>query len=309
MMLRGSLPLQSSEVECEAPHSTGRKGPAFSVPAGACDCHMHIFDAKAPFAPGPVLTHGDATVEHYRQLQRRLRIERCVLVQPSGYGRDNRVLLRGLQSLGNSACGVAVIDPSATQSELEVLRAAGVVGVRFNLVQAGATSEQMLEDVARLIRPFGWHIQLHAHPVDLLNLADRLTALPVPVVIDHFARINAEPAMSDRVKAVLLRMMGSGNVWMKMSAPYIASPDSKAYEDLDDFVRHLAGERLDRLVWGTDWPHVTESSKPDDAVLINLLARWLSEDEIRVVLVENAARLYHFTSGGPDRPAPAGADR
>lgn len=84
---------------------------------------------------------------------------------------------------------------------------------------------------------------------------------------------------------------------------YIASPDSKAYEDLDGFVRHLAGDRLDRLVWGTDWPHVTESSKPDDAVLINLLARWLSEDEIRLVLVENAARLYRFTLNTAARSA------
>lgn len=305
MMLRGSLPSHSCDLECEAPHSTGLKGPAFSVPAGACDCHMHLFDTKAPFAPGPVLTHGDATVDHYRQLQRRLHIERCVLVQPSSYGRDNRVLLRGLRALGNSARGVAVIDPSATPTELQVLHAAGVVGVRFNLVQAGATSEQMLEEVAGLIHPFGWHIQLHAHPADLLSLADRLTALSVPVVIDHFARINVEPAMSDRVRDLLLRMLGSGNVWMKMSAPYIASPDSNAYEDLDDFVRHVAGERLDRLVWGTDWPHVTESSKPDDAVLINLLARWLSEDEIHVVLVENAARLYHFTSDGGGTPLPS----
>ena len=72
----------------------------------------------------------------------------------------------------------------------EVLRAHGVVGVRFNLVQAGATDESMLEHVARLIDPLGRHIQLHLVPADLIRLADRLMALPVPIVLDHFARLN-----------------------------------------------------------------------------------------------------------------------
>lgn len=284
------------ELAAQAPHTTGINPPGFRVPPGACDCHMHIFDTSLPFAPGPVLTHADAAVEDYRLLQSRLRLERNVIVQPSSYGRDHRVLLRSLRASRGLAKGVAVIDPSATPEELEVLRAHGVVGVRFNLVQAGATDESMLEQVARLVQPLGWHIQLHLAPADLHRLADRLMALPVPIVLDHFARLHVDASQAEAVEATVSRMLRSSRVWLKLSAPYIASPRSSAYEDLDGFVRRLASTHLDRLLWGTDWPHVTEADKPDDAVLMNLLPRWLGEDEIRQVLVRNPEALYGFPS-------------
>lgn len=282
------------EVATQAPHTTGINPPAFQVPPGACDCHMHIFDTSLPFAPGPVLTHADASVEDYRLLQSRLLLERNVIVQPSSYGRDHRVLLRGLRACKGLAKGVAVIDPFATPEELGVLRAHGVVGVRFNLVQAGATNESMLEDVARLVEPLGWHIQLHLAPSDLIRLADRLMALPVPIVLDHFARLNVDALLAGEVEATVSRMLRSNRVWLKLSAPYIASPRSSSYEDLDSFVRRLAASHLDRLLWGSDWPHVTEADKPDDAVLMNLFSRWLSEDQIRQVLVRNPKVLYGF---------------
>lgn len=283
-------------ADAAAPFSAGTEGPGFPVPAQACDCHMHLFDNALPFAGEGVLKHGDATPQDYRALQRRLHLQRNVLVQPSSYGRDHRVLLAGLRALGPSARGVAVIDPSATRAELEELHAAGVVGVRFNLVQAGATHESMLEDVARLVQPFGWHIQVHAHPQDLLRLSQRLVALPVPVVIDHYARFHVEPEHAGAIAARMSWLLGSRRVWLKLSAPYIADPRSSTHEGLGDWVRQLAHRHLDRLVWGSDWPHVTEPSdaKPDDAVLMDLLASWLSEDEIQRVLVDNPARLYGF---------------
>lgn len=259
---------------------------------------MHLFDNALPYVGEQVLRHGDATAQDYRKLQSRLHLQRNVLVQPSSYGRDHRVLLAGLRELGSTARGVAVIDSSATRVELEELQAAGVVGVRFNLVQAGATNEDMLEDVARLVQPFGWHIQVHAHAQDLLRLGQRLVALPVPVVIDHYARLNVKPNRSSEIAALMSWLLDSQKVWLKLSAPYIAAPDSLAYEELGDWVRQLAYRHLNRLVWGSDWPHVTEPShaKPDDAVLMGLLARWFSEDEIHCVLIDNPTRLYGFKS-------------
>lgn len=284
----------ASGEAAQAPHTTGIDPPVFSVPEGACDCHMHVFDSSLPFAPGRVLRHSDASMGDYRLLQARLGLARHVIVQPSSYGRDHRVLLQGLRASRGRARGIAVIDPSATAQELEVLRAHGVVGVRFNLVQAGATDDSMLEDVARLTQPLGWHIQLHLGTADLVRLADRLLALPVPIVLDHFARVHADASLADQAEATAWRLMRSGKAWLKLSAPYIASPRSSGYEDLDGFVQRLAGNHLDRLLWGTDWPHVTEPRKPDDAVLMNLLGRWLSQDEIQQVLATNPAMLYGF---------------
>lgn len=255
---------------------------------------MHVFDPDLPFAPGPVLQHGTASIDDYRALRRRLQVDRHVIVQPSSYGRDHRVLLRGLRASKGIAKGIAVIDPAVTSEELEVLRAHGVVGVRFNLVQAGATDESMLERVAAIIKPLGWHLQIHVSPLDLIGLANRLMSLPVPIVLDHYARVNVDPHSARDVKRTIMAMLGTERVWLKLSAPYIASPEASAYEDLDGFVQRLGTSHLERLVWGTDWPHVTESTKPDDAVLMNLLMRWFSEDEMQQLLVTNPERLYGF---------------
>ena len=275
-------------------------GPAapFDMPAGACDCHMHLFDPALPFAPGALLRPAEASVAQYRRLAGRLGIERNVLVQPSSYGRDHRVLLAGLRRLGGSARGVAVIDPHASPAELQVLRDHGVVGVRFNLVQAGATTLDMLEPVARRIEPLGWHIQLHVRSTELVGLTDRILALPVPLVIDHFARVHADGVAAGPVEDTVARLLASRKVWLKLSAPYIAAPGLEPAAALDGFVRRLADASPDRLVWGTDWPHVTEPDPPDDAALMQRRARWLSPGERQRVLVDNPARLYRF-------PAPA----
>ena len=204
------------------PYSTGEGPPSFDIPAGACDCHMHLFDTRYPFAGKTALTHGEATAGDYQKLKRRLGTSRCVVVQPSGYGLDHRALVGGLNALGDSSRGVAVVTPDAADHELDLFSASGIVGTRFNLVQRGATDESMLEAVAARAKPLGWHIQLHLRSADLVRLADRLSQLPVPVVLDHFARIGTNEAPPKRVYAQLYRLMDTGNVWLKLSAPYIA---------------------------------------------------------------------------------------
>ena len=276
-------------------HSGGSSRPDFEVPAGACDCHMHLFDTRFPFADGALLTHGDAAADDYRALQRRLGLSRNVIVQPSSYGRDHRVLLAGLRKFGAAARGVAVVGPDVSEAELSELQAARVVGTRFNLVQHGATGEAMLEAVAARVRPLGWHVQVHLHSADLLRWSDRLASLPVPVVIDHFARVHADPALSVQVQERIDRLLATGRVWMKLSAPYIASGEVADGGDLGPFVRRLAQRRPDRLLWGTDWPHATEARKPDDAQLMNLLPAWIPDARLRErVLVDNACQLYGF---------------
>jgi predicted TIM-barrel fold metal-dependent hydrolase len=256
---------------------------------------MHLFDTRLPFAAGAPLVHADASIEDYRHLQRRLGLVRNVVVQPSSYGSDHRVLLAGLSALGPAARGIAVITPDVSDEELSVLHASGVAGARFNLVQQGATDESMLEAVARRIESMGWHIQLHLHAHDLLRLADRLAELPVPIVLDHFARVQADATLAGEVSNRVERLLETGRTWLKLSAPYIASANAPTYADLDTFVQRLLQRHPDRLVWGSDWPHVTETAKPDDAQLLELLARWVPDEGLRKrILVNNPQQLYGF---------------
>lgn len=76
----------------------------------------------------------------------------------------------------------------------------------------------------------------------------------------------------------------------------MAVPDGNADSSrLGEFVQSVVERYPDRLVWGTDWPHVTEATKPDDAVLMNLLARWIPDEGVRnTILTANASNLYQF---------------
>src|SRR5882724_11010745 len=121
------------------------------MPADACDCHHHIYDSRFPIAPSATLKPGDAKVPDYRLLQKRIGTTRSVVVQPSTYGTDNSCTLDGMAQLGASSRGVAVVDTSVTDAELKRLNGLGIRGIRFNLVQSGATTVEMLEPLSKRV--------------------------------------------------------------------------------------------------------------------------------------------------------------
>lgn len=287
--------MNESEAGIAVPFSAGRLPPDMAVPNGACDCHMHLFDGRYPFSSEATLVHESASVDDYLLLRQRLGLSRCVLVQPSSYGLDHTVLLAGLKQLESSARGIAVVTPELDDQILQQLNGHGVIGARFNLVQHGATQETMLEQVAERIRGFGWHLQLHLLSQDLLRLAERIESLNVPVVLDHFARVATEPSSSDEVTNTVLSLMETDRVWVKLSGAYIASSTRAGYVDLDGFVSQILARHPGRVVWGSDWPHVTETHKPDDAKLMSLLNRWAPDPQVlQTILVDNPKRLYGF---------------
>src|SRR5262245_21979311 len=93
--------------------------PKLKTPAGACHCHMHFFDSRFPLAEKARRKEKDATVAEYREVQRRLGLQRVVVVQPTAYGRDNRCTLEAIAQIGPDARGIAVVDTSVTDAELE----------------------------------------------------------------------------------------------------------------------------------------------------------------------------------------------
>jgi predicted TIM-barrel fold metal-dependent hydrolase len=278
------------------PFSAGESRPLTTLPVLACDCHMHVFDSTRMPVAGAVVTPPTASIDDYRKLQARLGSSRHVLVQPSTYGTDNSLMVSVLERNRDTARGIAVVDESVTDAELDLLNDAGVVGIRFNQVQAGATRLEMLQALAARISRLGWHIQLHLTGEQLVEAAQPLLALDIPIVLDHYARIYHVPGIASEVGKNLLRLMESGRVWLKLSAPYLSSQsDQPPYPDLAQTVATLCQRFSDRLVWGTDWPHATEEDKPDDAKMVDWLSDLMPSPELRLrVFAENAAKLYRF---------------
>ncbi|MHA7601185.1 amidohydrolase family protein [Alicycliphilus sp. T452] len=282
------------------PFSAGRQRPRAVPPAGACDCHVHVYDGRYPAAPGAKLLPPDASARDYRALQRRMGTTRAVLVTPSTYGTDNRCMLDGLAALGPQARGVAVVTGDESDAELQRLHGAGVRGVRLNLSLGVSGTADMLEPLARRIAPLGWHLQLLMAPDLLAAQAGVLRRLPVPLVFDHFGRI-APGAQGQAAHALLLELLQGGRAWIKLSGGYIVSA-LHTVEDpaLDPLAASYLRCAPGRVLWGSDWPHATASAglqpMPDDARQIDRLHDWLRLAAVspQRVLVDNPQALYGF---------------
>lgn len=282
--------------EYQYAHSAGVQKPSFSVPSAACDCHMHIIDSQYPTVANAHHTHDTASLTDYLKLQKRLGMSRMVIVQPSFYGFDHGVLISALNDAGSIARGIAVVTPEVEQQELEWLAENQIVGVRLNLVQYGATDLSMVSSLAKRLNKLGWHLQVHMPPNMLVHNVDFLLHLNVDVVVDHLASINVVGANSKAVAKTMARLLGSGRGWLKLSGAYMASSSRTGnYQDLDEFIQKMVSFYSDRLVWGSDWPHVTEKDKPNDATLLDLLGRWVPDSDTReAILVRNPEILYKF---------------
>jgi D-galactarolactone isomerase len=278
------------------PFSAGTASPAATLPELACDCHMHVFDAGFPAIPNAPVVAPDASASDYRLLCERLGVERNIVVQPSVYGLDNSLLLRTLALGGDNMRGVAVVNDQVSDTELRYLNASGVVGIRFNQVQKGATELSMLTTLGPRLIKLGWHVQMHLTAQQVLDNASAIAEAGFPVVLDHFARICADEMTSPHVQKIIFKLMRKKTVWLKLTAPYLASTSGAPnFSDLSPLVKRLTDEFPDQLVWGTDWPHATESDMPDDAKLIDWLDLTLGTAESKkAVFADNPNRLYRF---------------
>lgn len=295
-----ALNLSVPQSSYQAPFSSGFSQVKTAVPAGACDCHLHVYSSAFQTAQGAKLRPPDASIEDYRKVQKRTKLTRAVLVTPSTYGYDNRSMLQGLAELGEQGRGVAVIDGRETDAELQAMHALGVRGARLNLSMGVSCSLDMLRPLAHRIAPLGWHLQLLMPATMLAENAELLGSLPVPLVFDHFGRISPQD-VGTAAHSVLLKLLVQERAWVKLSGGYIVSQIST----IDDPTLHaLAKSFLDaaphRVVWGSDWPHATASAglhpMPDDARQIEQLAAWVSTSEmLHSVLVDNPQALYGFS--------------
>ena len=278
------------------PYSAGTEPPKTKAPANACDCHMHIYNARFPVAPGATLKPADALPSDYRLLQKRIGTTRNVIVTPSTYGTDNSATLDGMAQLAPNVRGVAVVDTRVTDAELKRLNGLGMRGTRFNLVQAGATTVEMLEPLAKRINDLGWHIQINAKPELIVEIEPLLMRLPTPLVFDHLAHVPRDQGVDSPAYKTMRKLIDAGRTWVKLSGAY---QDTKVgpptYADATPIAQAYVKAAPERMVWGSDWPHPTEKDKPDDAILFDLLATWVPDEATRNrILVQNPETLYGF---------------
>jgi predicted TIM-barrel fold metal-dependent hydrolase len=272
--------------------------PGTALPAGACDCHAHVFgpQERFPYLPNAAYIPPDALPSDFAGMLTAIGCRRGVLVQPSVYGTDNRCMVAALTAGAFDFRGVAVIDETAADAELEALHRAGVRGVRINVASKTAgLSMAAAPRLAARIKPLGWHLQFFLRIVESPTFAEEIARLPVPCVIDHFAHVHAADGVGSPAFQTLLRLARLDHIWFKLIGPYRISTQGPLYPDVAPLAQALASAAPDRSVWGTDWPHPNTASMPNDGDLADALAAWLPDPAARQkILVDNPARLYGF---------------
>jgi D-galactarolactone isomerase len=235
-------------------------------------------------------------VEDYRSLQKRLNLERVVIVQPTTYGLDNSCQLDALKAFGDDARGVMVADTSTSDEELDRLTQLGVRGVRFHMLPGGVLPWSIFEDMAARVHNFGWHVQLQMNGREFPEWEAMLKRLACDLVVDHVGRFMGPVATDAPAFKVLMRFLETGKCWVKLSAPYESSElGAPNWADVALEARALAMAAPERMLWASNWPHPGQKNPPDEADLLDLLLEWVDDETVRnKILVDNPAELYGF---------------
>jgi predicted TIM-barrel fold metal-dependent hydrolase len=245
-------------------------------------------------------------LEHYQKMLAAIGVERAVVVQPSVHGLDNSATLDAIKHSHGRFRGVGRIDDQTPKDELKRLHGEGIRGVRFNLLDRprGNVKLDVLDRCIENIVELGWSLDLHIDMKSLIEQEQRIRRAPIPVIIDHIARVKPAEGLNQPGFQLLLELIKLKHVWTKVSgADKICETMVHSYHGLPfveviPYAQAVIAAAPDRVIWGTDWPHSNNFAPghtPNDGDLVDLLAAFAPDEGIRKkILVDNPAVLYGF---------------
>jgi 2-pyrone-4,6-dicarboxylate lactonase len=274
--------------------------PKLTLPAGATDCHVHVFGPtdRFPYAPNSGFKPGDAPKEQLFALHDMLGITRCVIVQSGCHGYDNSAIADTIAARPGRYLGIALGPADISDDEIRRLNSQSFRGIRFNYMShlAPGASHDELRALAPRLADHGWQLVIHMEAGLIADLAPVLAQLPCQVVIDHMGRVDASLGLDQLPFNALMTLGENNHIWIKVSGSERCSTLTPPYADATPFAAKLVESFPDRTLWGTDWPHPNfRAAPPDDGVLVDLLAQIAPEAEaLQRLLVDNPQHLYQF---------------
>lgn len=267
-----------------------------TLPEYSCNSHLHIIDPA--FKNDGKAEAQRGTVNEYLALSAELGLSRAVFVQAKPFGTDNACLLDAIQKYGTDRSrGVAVVAGNVSDKELERLHEGGVRGLRFSVWNPAnaVVSFDMCKPLSERTKDMGWNMQLHMSAAQLMEYADIIENLDCRVVIDHMGRLKPELGTDDPAFPFICRLIDRGNTWVKLSGPYLNTLTGNPWDDAAKVACAFAEYAPERMLWGNDFPHVTEKVKPDQWDILNTISRWFPTDKAKTLsLVENPSDVYGF---------------
>ena len=280
------------------------KPPQHPLPKNACDCHTHVFGPYDRFPVSHKMHYEPplAPAALHREMLDRVGLGRGVLIQPGAYGTQPAAILDALNEPDGRLRGIAVADNTVSDQQIETWHHAGIRGLRFNDMLlpdgsrfAGSVGTDELQHLTSRMRALNWHAEVWATIDQHAGLIPHYRASGVPVVLDHMAGIVPARGIDDPHFRAILNALREGWLWVKLTLCR-CSQDFPDYPDLRAFHDALIAANPDRLVWGSDWPHLRMMEKtPDVGHLLDLFHEWVPDAGIRErILVTNPQKLYGF---------------
>jgi predicted TIM-barrel fold metal-dependent hydrolase len=284
--------------------------PAFRAPPLACDAHFHVFgplDKYPARDPGLRYKMPFAPLAEYLKLAKRLGLERFVFVQPSAYLRDNECELDAMQEtsaeLALPCRGIVDMDENAPDIEFARMDRIGVRGVRINVSPIHppdlGLAQSMLPRIRRMearCAEFGWHLDFLLPGWLTAELTPVLGKLKVDYSLAHMGMFPAKhgPEQPGFLKLLDLLKNGSGRCWVKLTGVYRLS-QAPGFADVLPMARALIDAAPDRLIWGSDYPHLSFADQVSSVELYNLVGQWAPDEATRrKIFTDNPAKLYRF---------------
>jgi 2-pyrone-4,6-dicarboxylate lactonase len=274
-------------------------------PVKACDTHFHVFgpEERYPYASDLRYSPPAAPLEDYLEHARELGIERYVFVQPSAYGRDNQCMLDAMREVGAENCrGIVDLEEHAPLGELERLNAAGVRGVRINVNPIKPPEPGFSMSLLKRIRVLDTKCAQLGWMLDFLA-PGWLTRELIPVFRDlesrfSIAHLGMFPAMAGPHQPGFMEFVnfvrGCERCWVKLTGAYRISLEP-GFADTVALARALIAAAPGRVIWGSDYPHLSFAERVDARQLFGLLEQWAPDARVRdKILVENPQRCFGF---------------
>ena len=276
--------------------SANRSLAEVAVPQLSIDTHSHVFHRGLKLASGRRYAPDyDAPLDLYLKQLDQNGMTNGVLVQPSFLGTDNSYLVECLKTTNGRLRGIAVVDPAVSLDELRVLDHAGVVGIRLNLVGQPLPDLALPAWTALLasIKALGWQVEVQRNASDLAMLAPKLLDHGVNVVLDHYALPDPKLGVADPGFESVLKLGASRKVWVKISAPYRNGAAGEQFaKEAYPLLRAAYG--VDRLLWGSDWPHTQFEAKESYAKNWKFLDELVTDADKRADILASPRELFRF---------------
>jgi 2-pyrone-4,6-dicarboxylate lactonase len=265
------------------------------LPKNSCDSQVHVFGGPYPLSQSRRYDPPDnAAVDAMLRMHAALGIERGVIVQASAQGWDTRYLVDALKAAPKYR-GVILMNENISDHELHLLHDAGVRGARFVFLQGYNVSvdPRSIERSMARVTELGWFSKIFVTADDWLAFRDILTSIKTPVLIDHLGFLDPTGGVEQPSARVILDLLSRENYWMMLSSGNRISKDAR-WDDVIPLARAFVDAAPDRVVWGSDWPHVAhEIPLPDTADLLELLFRFVPDRaQLEKILVTNPERFF-----------------